>query len=679
MGHQPKQIYEFGPHRLDAAERLLLRDGEVVPLQPKVFDLLLALVERHGRLLEKDELMKVVWPDAIVEEANLANNISILRKTLSENGQQFIGTVPKRGYRFVAPVNELTDGSVEPVVVERPQTQIAVATRQEIDPDDQPDAPDSVRPRRWRGALTSRLLLALAALIVAGGGFWVARMARQSGASAGKMPRSIAVLPFKPLAPNNRDEVMELGMADALITKLSSLNQIIVRPTSAIRKYTALDQDPIAAGREQEVEAVLDASYQRTGEKIRVTVRLMDVRSGFARWIYKCDEYCNDLFTAQDIISENVAGAMIRDLTGEERKRLTKHYTNNIAAHQLYITGRYFRDKWTRDATWKAVESFQQAIALDPNYALAYAGLADCYMIIGNFWGPEREMFPKAKAAAAKALALDESLSEAHTSLAVVAHLYDWDWAGSEKEFKRALELDPNNAFAHHSLGNYLLSMGRIDEALAAGRRAIELDPTSLRINSIQGWRMFYARRTKQAIEQLRKTLEMDPNYNYAHSILANTYELDGMYEECANEHIQNERLGGTSPEKINALKQAYTATGWKGFWRKKLVQMLEKSDRQPGFQMNLAFVYERLGEKDRALACLNKAYEESDWQPGFQKDLAIVYARLGEKDRALACLNKAYEEHDTWLIWIKVAPFYDTLRSDPRFTELVRKVGLPL
>ena len=254
-------------------------------------------------------------------------------------------------------------------------------------------------------------------------------------------------------------------------------------------------------------------------------------------------------------------------------------------------------------------------------------------------------MFPEAKAAAAKALALDESLAEAHASLAVVALLYDWDFASSEKEFKRALELDPNNALAHHWRGQYLLAMGRIDEALAAGRRAIELDPTSLRINSLQGWRMFYAHRPKQAIEQLRKTLEMDPNYFHAHVILANSYELNGMYEECVTEHLQLESRGGTSPEKINALKQAYAATGWKGFWRKKLEQMLEESDRKPGFQ----------------------------------KDLAIVYARLGEKDRALACLNKAYEEHDTWLVWIKVAPFYDTLRSDPRFTELVRKVGLPL
>ena len=438
---------------------------------------------------------------------------------------------------------------------------------------------------------------------------------------------------------------MELGMADTLITKLSSLNQLIVRPTSAIRKYTALDQDPIAAGREQEVEAVLDASYYWTGEKIRVTVRLIDVRSGYARWIHECDGYCTDLFTAQDIISENVAGAMVRDLTGEERKRLTKHYTNNLAAHQLYIKGRYFLDKWTRDATLRAVESFQQAIALDQNYALAYAGLADCYVNLGNFSDTEHEMFPKAKAAAAKALTLDETLAEAHASLAVVAHLYDWDFASSENEFRRALELDPNNALAHHWHGNYLLSIGRIDDALAEGRRSIELDPTSLRINSIQGWRMFYAHQPKQAIEQLRKTLEMDPNYFHAHVILANAYYLNGMYEDCIAEQLQLESRGGTSPEKINALKQAYAATGWKGFWRWKLEQTLEASDRKPGFQ----------------------------------KDLAIFYAHLGEKDRALACLYKAYEEHDPWLVWIKVAPFYDTLRSDPRFTELVRKVGLPL
>src|SRR5262245_33063754 len=289
MGHQPKQIYEFGPYRLDSAERLLMRDGEVVQLQPKVFDLLLALVERHGSLVGKDELMRTVWTDTVVEEANLTNNISILRKTLGANGQQFIETMPKRGYRFVAPVNKLMDGSVEPVVVERPRTQIAVATGQETDPDDRPGAPGPVRPKRRLAFLTSRCLLALAALIVAGGGFWVARTARQSGASAGKMPRSIAVLPFKPLVADNRDQAMEVGMADTLITKLSSLNQLIVRPTSAMRKYMALDQDPIAAGREQEVEAVLDASYHWTGEKIRVNARLVDVRNGSVLRIYECE------------------------------------------------------------------------------------------------------------------------------------------------------------------------------------------------------------------------------------------------------------------------------------------------------------------------------------------------------------------------------------------------------
>src|SRR5262249_31983765 len=383
MSHQSKRIYEFGPYRLDCAERLLWRDGEVVPLQPKVFDLLLALVERRGRLAGKDELMEEGWPDTVVEEANLTNNISILRKTLGANGQQFIETMPKRGYRFVGLVKEAPDRSVEPVVAEPPGVQIAVTTAQEIGLDDQPGAPDRARPKRWPAILTSRWLMALVALIVVAGGFWVTRTLRQPSASVGKMPRSIAVLPFKPLGPNNRDEAMELGMADTLITKLSSLNQLIVRPTSAIRKYTALDQDPLAAGREQEVEAVLDASYYWTGEKIRVTVRLIDVRSGYARWIHECDGYCTDLFTAQDIISENVAGAMVRDLTGEERKRLTKHYTNNLAAHQLYIKGRYFLDKWKRDATLRAVESFQQAIALDQNYALAYAGLSDCYVNLG--------------------------------------------------------------------------------------------------------------------------------------------------------------------------------------------------------------------------------------------------------------------------------------------------------
>src|SRR5262245_52214646 len=336
MGHQPKQIFEFGHYRLDAAERLLLRDGEVVPLQPKVFDLLLALVERHGRLLEKDELMRVVWPDTIVEEANLANNISILRKTLNENGERFIETVPKRGYRFVAPVLEQSE---EPGVVEYIPSLVATTeTKRQGALLSEPSGwliSRLARPRPGPAILLSILFLAMLASAIN-----FLPTSRQPSTPDDTI-RSIAVLPVRPLNQNKNDEYLGIGLADAIITRLSGTGKIAVRPTSAITRYSAPNQDPLAAGREQKVDAVLEASLWRSGEKVSVTARLVRVRDGMPLWSYPCEEFCTDEFALQTLISERMAEALMPQLTGEERARLTKRYTENREANRLYLIGRH--------------------------------------------------------------------------------------------------------------------------------------------------------------------------------------------------------------------------------------------------------------------------------------------------------------------------------------------------
>ena len=375
------RIYEFGPFRLEVAEHLLLRNGETIPLQPKVFELLLVLVKHHGHLLGKDELLKAVWPDTVVEEINLANNVSILRKALGEsgNGQRFIETVPRRGYRFVAPVREQKGEIATPDVAEGAQPPIV-------------DAPS----------------IAI---------------------------KSIAVLPFKPIVANDRNEALEIGMADTLITRLSSLRNLIVRPTSAVRKYDMLDQDPLAAGREQRVDAVLESSFQRSGEKIRVTMRLVNVRDGSALWAYQCDEDYTDVFAAQDSISEKVARALMPGLTGDEQRLLAKRYTDNFEAYQLYVKGSFFWDKRTEEGIKKSVEYFEQAIRLDPNYALAYAGLATSYVTTSyREMVPPAEASSRAEAAARKALEIDEQLGQAHSALAVL-HFRNLEWSEGVREF----------------------------------------------------------------------------------------------------------------------------------------------------------------------------------------------------------------------------------------------------
>ncbi len=642
MNHQPNHIYEFGPFRLDVAERMLLRDGAAIPLQPKAFDLLLVLVTHHGHLLEKDELLKAVWPDTVVEEVNLANNISILRKALGEggNGQQFIETVPRRGYRFVAPVREEQEGTMEQGVAEIAQAPVArreapvVATVTGEHP-----ARGISRWVKRRPGLTVSLVILLLIGVV---GAINSRHLKRQPTAPGAAIKSIAVLPFKPLAASGRDEALELGMADTLITKLSSLKQIIVRPTSAVRRYTALDQDPLAAGREQKVDAVLESSFQRLGEKIRVTVRLVNVSDGSALWAYQCDEYCTDVFAAQDAITEKVARALMPELTGKERTLLAKRYTDKFEAYQLYVKGRYFWDKRTGEGMKKSIECFEQAIRLDPNYALAYAGLATTYTT-----GVYRELVPRAEAdaktetAARKALEIDEQLGEAHCALAVL-HYFNYEWAEGEREFQRAIELSPNYSTAHMWHSYFVIALGRFDEAIAEAKRAQEIDPLSLINNTQVGSPFYFMRRYDQAIAQYRKALEMDPNYGPTLGWLGQAYTQQGNYSEA-----------------IVVNRQALAAY-----------------PRSKGYITNLGYAYAVSGQRSEAIKLLDEMRERSKRGEDWTHSIALMYAGLGEKDQAIAWLEKAYQER-TIFVFIKVDPSFDNLRSDPRFQDLLRRMRL--
>src|SRR5262245_37133829 len=639
MGHQPKQIYEFGLYRLDAAERLLMRDGAVVPLQPKVFDLLLALVERHGSLLEKDELMELVWPDTVVEEANLANNISILRKTLGENGHQFIETVPKRGYRFVTPVRKQAE---EPSVIE--DTLPSMATERQ-------DASSSALPRRRisrlvrrRPGLTALLLILLLAGIASAFGYrWLAL--RPPPPASNVAIKSIAVLPFKPLVAESHDEALQMGMADTLILKISGLKQLSVRSINSVRKYANPDQDPLAAGREQRVDFVLDSSFQRDGDRIRVMTRLLNVADGTALFSFQCDEeYCANFLVMQDAISEKVAAALSLHLTREERERLRKHYTDNKEAYQLYLKGRHFWSKTTLDTIKKGIECFQQAIGLDANYALAYAGLADSYIVLGQFFDvPPKEAMPKAREAAVKALTIDDTLAEAHVSLATVKAWYDWDWSGAEQEFKQAINLDPQFAMAYDRYAYYLVCVGRQDESLAAIKRAQELDPISLPIRLNAGWILCWTRQSDRAIEHGRQMLEMDPNFCMAGNVIAIAYLNKGMGDEAIAECFKVLTCGGYDRKKLAALKTAYAAGGVKGFLEKNLSDL--KEDVKGTYVKPMRF--------------------------------AERYAILGDKDQAMAWIEKGYDDHDSYLINVKLYSVFDFLHTDPRFAKVLRGMNL--
>jgi serine/threonine-protein kinase len=455
--------------------------------------------------------------------------------------------------------------------------------------------------------------------------------------------KSIAVLPFKPLIAESRDESLEMGMADTLIARLSNIRDINVRPISAVRKYAGLEQDAVAAGREQKVDAVVDGQIQKVGEKIRVTVRLVRVEDGAPLWASRFDEKMTDIFTIQDSISELVAGVLAVKLSGEEKERLTKHYTESAEAHQLYLMGRYHLNRLTDDGFAKSLEYFQQAIEKDSNFALAYTGMAESYNMLGNFnvLRP-REVFPKARSAAMMALKLDDLLAEAHTALAVVKLTYDWDWSGAEREFKRAIELNPSDSEAHFEYGFHLTVMGHFDEAIVEMRRAQELDPVSLVKITGLAQVLSMARRYDETIQLCGNALEMDPNLGFAHWLLGFAYMWKGMYEPAIVAFQKAIPLSGDSPDEPAALGLAYALSGKSGEARKILDELKQRSKRK----------------------YLSPAV------------IATLQAALGEKDQAFASLDKAYDERDNLLVLLKVEPIFDNLRSDQRFADLLRRVG---
>jgi DNA-binding winged helix-turn-helix (wHTH) protein/TolB-like protein len=645
-------FYEFDGFRLDARKRLLLREGEVLSLTPKAFDTLLVLLESGGRVVEKDELMQAIWPYTIVEESALSRNIYLLRKTLGESPDEhrFIVTVPGRGYRFVAQVMPLSEEQTELVVATRTRASIVLEEEEETERQEDREivladspAPMLPHPRTARLPFLPTLLSGVTMLVILA--FAYRELTRQAQPPATDAPiKSIAVLPFKPLVAEGRDEYLEMGMADVLITRLSNLKQIVVRPTSAVRKYTALEQDSVTAGRELKVDAVLDGHLQRVGERVRLTVRLLNTSDGTPVWGETFDEKFTDLFSVEDKLSEKLATALALKLSPTDRQLLARRYTENTEAFQAYVKGRYFWYRWTQTGLQKAIEYFEQAIKIDPNYAPAYAGLSDSYHLLGYLGHvPPREAYPKAVEAAKHALQLDGALGEAHLSLAKTKFFYEWDLPATKRAVERALELSPNYSDAHGLYGTYWQALGQSAQAIAERKRAVDLDPvTPFTVNAV-GWSYFYGRQYDQAIEWYKKALELDSNFVLPYLDLANSYHEKGMYNEAVDAYLKQRSLTGGQPETIAQLKQAYATGGIKAYWQKEL----ELANEQV------------------------KQGRANTWR------MARIYTELGDKDQAFAWLERAYEERNNLMIFLKVAPFFESLQADPRFADLLRRIGL--
>jgi DNA-binding winged helix-turn-helix (wHTH) protein/TolB-like protein/Tfp pilus assembly protein PilF len=635
-------IYEFDGFVLDPNERTLTVNGVPVHLPAKEFDTLSFLVEHSGRAVSKDEMMSAIWGDAFVEESNIAKQISRLRKLLNTGGNELIETIPKHGYRFkVSDLRVREAEPLEPLIVEKrsvkrmkfsypPPTAV---------PELPPASSHQSFPRRAMWIAAGVLLIA-----IVGTGLYY-RYSNPATARVGNAAgRSLAVLPFKPVGADGGDEYLRLGLADALITKLSSLKQIVVRPTNAVRNYGS--HDPLAAGRQLGVDVVLDGNVQRIGQQIRVTVQLVNVQDGKVLWGSKFDENFTDIFALQDAISDHVARAIEPGLTGEERMLVAKRYTAAPDAHRAYVRGRILWNQRTGNDIREAIKYFNEAIERDPNYALAYSGLADANSLLADYTGtPPRESYGMARDAALKALELDQNLAEGHTSLAYVKMYYYWDWPGVEAGYRRAIELNQNYATAHQWYSEYLAAMGRFDEALAEIRRAKEIDPLAPVINAGEVWILYFARRYDEAIETGKKLQDTNPDFAEINEYLKRCYDQKGMYREAITARQMRRKLVGIDPTESSAIKRAAAATNHEAYWKSRLEQEIDDAKREPPYPF----------------------------------DMAEIYAQLGEKDKAFAWLEIAYEQRTYLMMYLNVAPNLDPLRSDPRFADLLRRVGLRL
>jgi serine/threonine-protein kinase len=526
-------------------------------------------------------------------------------------------------------VNLYTDEAGNPAIPEKleKEKQIAGAT--------------SSRSKILRNAT----LIAAGLLLAFGSWFLSHRSPRTStSTSAPISEKRIAVLPFKPLLAENRDQILELGMADTLIAKLSSSREIIVSSLNSVRKYSGLEQDSSAAGRELQVSSVLEGNVQKVGDRIRVTARLINVTDGSSLWAGTFDEKFTDVFAVQDAISQKVADALALRLSGEEKRRLTKWDTKNLEAYQLYLTGRYHHARLIPPEIRTAIGFYQQAIDLDPDYALAYFGLAEANRSLAITSDvPSKDSLPQATAAARKALEIDDSLAEGHASLSFSLIWYEWDWVGGEREAKRAIALNPNSAYSHFALAQVLSDLGRHDEAIVEGARAVELDPVFFLFSAIEGMFLHHARRDDEAIVRLERTLQLDPTFWITHLILGKVYIQQRKYPEAVAAFVKARDLSHGNSEAIASI----------------------------GYAAALA------GDKAKARAVLDELKVLSGQHYIPPCNVALVYSGLGEQSEALTWLEKGCEERDVRLTFLKVDPRWDSFRSNPRFIAILKRIGL--
>ena len=623
--------FQFSDYVLDSRRFELRRGARTLKLEKIPMELLILLVERQGDLVSRDEIVEKLWGKDVFLEADRGINtaVSKLRQVLRDDPErpQYIQTVVGKGYRFIASTSLL-------------QSPIPINTQENTAVAHVPSAAPSATPAQTRRRMPVRALIGLCAvllLFVLGAGYYAFRV------RAVRSPQTLAVLPFQPLSSGANDEYLELGMADTLITKLSRTGGLIVRPTSAIRKYTSSDADPLIAGRALQVDAVLEGTIQRLGDRLRVSVRLIRVRDGASFWSESYDARFTDVFQVQDTVSERVVDALAVRLSSPEKASLKKRDTTNIQAYELYTRGVFFWNKRSEEDLRKAVSYFEQAIALDNNYALAHAGLAGALAPLGVLgYAPRDEVYSRIRAAATRAVTLDPTLPEAHVPLGALFAHYDWNWSEGEKEFQRALELNPNLPWAHLWYGYMLKCLDRPEDALKHAQRTQELDPvTPVHLVSV-GNILLLMGDDERALIEFRKALELDSTSFPARAGIAHVYEWRGEYEKAVAEY---------------RLQVQY--------WNK-----------NPTAKASLGYALARAGATSEATQILHELLAASRSRYVSPADVALIYAGLGDDAAALNWLDRAYDEKSPALSSVMLDPRLKTLLAHPRFKRLLQKMG---
>ncbi len=604
-------VFEFGGFRLEPQRRLLSRDGEPVVVTDKAFDALVYLIEHAGQLVTKDDLVKALWPDIVVEENNLYVVISTLRKALKDESgaQRLIATVAGRGYQFVAKVQV----GASPVEA----------------------APVLQATPAWHSRLSKRRIAWVSVVVLAIAGIAAVIALRPERSPVPVV--TLAVLPFQPLTLADRNESLEFGMAETLIAGLNA-DRLSVSPLSSVRRFAGNEQNALEAGRALGVQSVLEGHIQRVGEQLQVSARLLNVSDGKQLWAERYNVAFTDIFSVQDTIAARVRAALRVQLTGEASTPL-RRYTADSEAYQLYANGRFHLNRGNEAGLRQALADFEQAVERDPQFALAHVGVAEAHSILGVFGVvAPRDTFPQARSAVDRALELAPELGEAYASLGHIKMQYEHDWSGAERAYRRAIELSPTFPRGPQWYGLLLGCQGRFEESIAQLRRSQELEPAQPIYSALIGMVLMYQRRYDDAIEQLQLTLEMDPNFPTVNTYLAAAYLRHGDYER-AMEHLARART---------------LAPGSQGY----LGQIHALSGRRAA----------ALQEIERLMALSKQRYVSA-------YDIATIYAALGEADKTFEWLDRAFEERSPLIAWLRWDAVFDGIRSDARYAALATRL----